>query len=190
MGANPDLLDPDLKSALRDLQAWLGGQGVLSTVTSTVRSGHDQDFLWRRYKRGDSPLPAAPPGHSAHEYGWAFDMVVSPEKYQFAVGRAWEKLWGGKWGGAKDPVHFELPGASQLAWRLGEQQGTTAAVGSRVEGGPFYMLADFLSGFVPGLGVVQLVDWLVSLLDHNDDLASWYLQHPAEAARDLLSKLA
>jgi len=52
------------------------------------------------------------------------------------------------------------------------------------------MLADFLSGFVPGLGVVQLVDWLVSLLDHNDDLASWYLQHPAEAARDLLSKLA
>jgi hypothetical protein len=28
---------------------------------------------------------------------------------------------------------------------------------------------------------------LVSLLDGNEDRASWYLQHPAEAIRDLLS---
>ena len=189
MGASFDALDPDLRGGLQELQQWLGGQGVLSTVTSTVRSGHDQDFLWRRYKRGDSPLPAAPPGHSAHEYGWAFDMFVSPERYQHAVGRAWEKLWGGKWGGARDPVHFELPGASQLAWKLGEQGAQSVGTGRPQTGGAFYTLADFLSGFVPGLGQLQLVDWLVSLLDGNDDKASWYLQHPAEAIRDLGARL-
>jgi len=121
MGANPNALDPDLHAAMKDLQQWLGSQRVILTITSTVRSGRDQDFLWKRFKAGNSGgLPAAPPGHSAHEYGWAFDAVVSPVEYQVAVGRAWENLWGGKWGGSKDPVHFELPGASQLAWQLGE----------------------------------------------------------------------
>jgi len=130
MGANLDQLDPDLRGAMQDLQQWLGSQRVILTITSTVRSGRDQDFLWRRYQSGKSGgLPAAPPGHSAHEYGWAFDAVVSPVEYQTAVGRAWERLWGGKWGGSKDPVHFELPGASQEAWRLGEAAGITPAVG-------------------------------------------------------------
>jgi hypothetical protein len=121
MGANPNALDPDLRAAMNELQQWLGSQRVILTITSTVRSGRDQDFLWKRFKAGNSGgLPAAPPGHSAHEYGWAFDAVVSPVEYQVAVGKAWEQLWGGKWGGSKDPVHFELPGASQLAWQLGE----------------------------------------------------------------------
>jgi hypothetical protein len=103
---------------------------------------------------------------------------------QRAVGLAWQKYWGGKWGGARDPVHFELPGASQLAWQIGESQ----AQASPQPGGAFYKLADFLSSFVPVLGQVQLADSLVSMLDGNDDLASWYLQHPAEAIRDLASK--
>ncbi len=130
MGANPNALDPDLRAAMQDLQQWLGSQRIVTTITSTVRSGRDQDFLWRRYQAGQSGgLPAAPPGHSAHEYGWAFDMVVSPVEYQSAVGKAWERLWGGKWGGSRDPVHFELPGASQEAWRLGEAAATVPAVG-------------------------------------------------------------
>jgi hypothetical protein len=130
MGANPNALDPDLRAAMNELQQWLGSQRVILTITSTVRSGRDQDFLWRRYKAGNSGgLPAAPPGHSAHEYGWAFDAIVSPVEYQVAVGRAWERDWGGKWGGSKDPVHFELPGASQEAWRLGEAAATVPAVG-------------------------------------------------------------
>src|SRR6267142_1357105 len=125
MGANPNALDPDLSVALNELQAWLGSQRVLSTVTSTVRSARDQDFLWRRYKEGKSGgLPAAPPLHSAHEYGWAFDLIVEPSSLQSAVGKAWENYWGGKWGGNRDPVHFELPGASQEAWRLGELAST------------------------------------------------------------------
>ncbi len=166
MGANLDQLDPDLRSALNELQAWLGSQRVLTTVTSTVRSARDQ-------------------------YGWAFDMVVEPFNLQHAVGQAWGKLWGGKWGGLRDPVHFELPGASQLAWRLGESGAqSTAKRQAPAEGGAFYQLADFLASFVPGLGEIQLVDALVTLLDGHEDLATWYLHHPAEAFRDLGAKIA
>lgn len=188
MSASLDQLDPDLREGLQELSQWLGSQRVILTVTSTVRSAANQDFLWRRYRSGNSGgLPAAPPGHSAHEYGWAFDAVVSPSEYQAGVGQAWQNLWGGKWGGRRDPVHFELPGASQLAWQLGEQGAQTLSGPARpVEGGSFYKLADFLSSFVPGLGALQLVDSLVSLLDGNEDTATFYLHHPAEAVRDLL----
>lgn len=189
MGASLDQLDPDLRQGLQELQTYLGQNGVLSTVTSTVRSASAQDFLWRRYRRGESALPAAPPGHSAHEYGWAFDMVVSPDSLQSAVGTLWGKWWGGKWGGARDPVHFELPGASQLAWKLGESGAATPIVQAPIPGGSFYKLADFLSSFVPILGEVQLVDSLVTLFDHNEDEAGWYLQHPAEALRDIVHLL-
>lgn len=189
MGASLDQLDPDLRQGLQELSQACGQAGAILTITSTVRSAKEQDFLWRRSRRGDSPLPAAPPGHSAHEYGWAFDAVVSPSELQSNVGRAWETYWGGKWGGSRDPVHFELPGASQLAWQLGEQGAqTVTAANAPQAGGPFYKLADFLSSFVPGLGVVQLADSLVSVLDGNNDLASWYLQHPAEAIRDLVGQ--
>src|SRR5258708_32436788 len=132
MGASIDALDPDLRSALQELSQWLGAQRVVLTVTSTVRSARDQDFLWRRARAGRSGgLPAAPPGHSAHEYGWAFDAIVSPVEYQEAVGMAWEQMWGGKWGNRRDPVHFELPGASQQAWQLGESLSSSPAAGQQ-----------------------------------------------------------
>jgi hypothetical protein len=192
MGASLDALDPDLRQGLLDFQQWLSGQGVIPTITSTVRSYRDQKFLYDRYQNNPhANLPAAPPGHSAHEYGWAFDMIVSPAQYQHAVGKAWEKLWGGKWGGARDPVHFELPGASQLAWHLGEsgaqpEGSASGALTPPAEGGAFYKLADFLSSFTP-LGVVQIANTLVTLLDGHTDIATWYLDHPAEAVRDLVS---
>jgi hypothetical protein len=62
----------------------------------------------------------APPGSSAHEYGEAFDYLVSPEQYQQDVGLTWVD-WGGEWGGAKDVVHFELPGASARALARGRE---------------------------------------------------------------------
>ena len=191
MGSSLDQLDPDLRQGLLELQQLVAQSQAVLTITSTVRSAKDQDFLWRRARSGQSGgLPAAPPGHSAHEYGWAFDAIVSPANLQTAVGHAWSKYWGGKWGGARDPVHFELPGASQLAWSIGESGAAQAITKSPpAPGGAFYKLADFLSGFVPVLGEVQLVDTLVTLLDHNEDLAAWYLQHPAEALRDLVSSV-
>jgi hypothetical protein len=99
------------------------------------------------------------------------------------LGTVWES-WGGIWGGAlNDPIHFEYPGFSSRR--------TPHFPTGRVrppEGGAFYKLANFLASFTP-LGVVQIVDALVSALDGNDDLASWYLNHPTEAVRDLLKYL-
>lgn len=189
MGTNIDLLDPDLKQGLRELEAAISQAGLTYTLTSTVRSLREQTFLYNRYISGKSGgLPAAPPGHSAHEYGWAFDLMVTPWRYQAEVGRAWVQTWGGVYGGKRDPVHFELPGAGQLAWQIGEQGAPSPAPSRPQPGGKFYKLADFLSGFVPVLGEVQLVDSLVTLFDGNDDIAGYYLQHPAEAVRDLVGR--
>lgn len=84
-------------------------------VTSTLRSHTYQGRLYRDYLAGRNPYPVAPPGHSAHELGLAFDMVVNPMSELAELGKVWEG-WGGVWGGRfGDEVHFEFPGASQHA---------------------------------------------------------------------------
>lgn len=37
-------------------------------------------------------------------------MLVTPVEYLPQLGEVW-KSWGGVWGGNRDPVHFQLPGA-------------------------------------------------------------------------------
>ncbi len=37
-------------------------------------------------------------------------MVTTPVEALAEVGRVWIS-WGGEWGGNRDPVHFQLPGA-------------------------------------------------------------------------------
>jgi hypothetical protein len=99
------------------------------------------------------------------------------------LGTVWES-WGGVWGGAlNDPIHFEYPGFS-----IGGSSFKRAGRARPQEGGAFYRLANFLASFT-GLGIVQIVDALVSALDGNEDVATWYLNHPAEAVRDLLKYL-
>lgn len=76
-------------------------------VTSVRRTREQQAALYARFLRGQSDLPAAPPGTSDHELGLAFDMVVAgnyrgPE--QRAVGEFWRAM-GGAWS-ERDPVHF------------------------------------------------------------------------------------
>lgn len=121
MGASVDALDADLRQGLQEFLTALSQAGLQARVTSTVRTTREQKFLFDRYQKGLAQFPAVPPGHSAHEYGWAFDLVVSPYEYQAEAGKAWQSMWGGTWGGSRDPVHFELPGAGALAWKLGEQ---------------------------------------------------------------------
>lgn len=185
-------VDPSLHEAFTALSSIVASAGGSFTLTSTLRSHREQKFLWDRYLKGQSGgLPAAQPYHSAHEYGWAFDAVTSPWDWQADVGQVFQS-WGGVWGAKRDPVHFELPGAGAAAYAAGQQIQSVSGGAVRnppTPGGPFYQLADFLSGFVPGLGELQLVDKLVSLFDGNEDMASWYLQHPAEAARDILKLL-
>src|SRR6267378_4121496 len=168
-------LVPELQPYAAALVDAAGAAGLLPRITSTVRTRSEQRKLYNRYLAGQSGYPVMPPGFSAHEYGEAFDMVVSPMAALADVGYTW-KSWGGGWDG-HDAVHFELPGASERA----------RAKSPLVAGGVFYKLADFISGFVPYLGEVQLADSLATLLDHDESAASWYLQHPAEAIRDLLS---
>ena len=74
-------------------------------ITSVLRSRSEQTRLYRRYLAGHSQYPAAPPGSSYHEYGRAWDMVA-PGDVLVALGRIWQQ-WGGTWGGARDPIHFQ-----------------------------------------------------------------------------------
>lgn len=105
-------LHPQLQAAAAALYNVAMQYGLFPTVTSVLRTYAQQARLYRRYLAGSSPYPAAPPGHSKHERGLAFDMVVqqggfSPQ--QAWLGQVWES-WGGRWGGRfKDPIHFEAP---------------------------------------------------------------------------------
>lgn len=80
-------------------------------VTSARRSRADQARLYQRYLRGESNLPAAPPGTSAHENGLAFDLArlgvnAKTDPYLAWLGWVWIHYIGGSHGGSRDPVHF------------------------------------------------------------------------------------
>lgn len=81
-------------------------------VTSAYRSPQHQQRLYTAYRQGKSKIPAAPPGRSLHEYRLAFDMArpgVDPlaDPLLNFLGPLWES-YGGKWGGSRDPVHFQV----------------------------------------------------------------------------------
>lgn len=82
--------------------------GLLPRITSTWRSTSQQARLYRRFLQGLSRFPAAPPGYSSHEYGWAFDLVTEPFESLADLGDVW-RFWGGFWA-ESDPIHFEGPG--------------------------------------------------------------------------------
>ena len=80
-------------------------------VTSARRSSAKQAELRRKWEVGESKIPANKPGTSLHEFGLAFDMArlgVDPlaDPLLNWLGAVWEYL-GGRWGGARDPVHFQ-----------------------------------------------------------------------------------
>ena len=112
-------LVPELRDAAFSLDDLVARSGLVGKFTSTCRSRAEQERLYRAYISGRHAFPVAPPGSSAHEYGEAFDYVVSPYEYQGDVGATWQS-WGGTWGGARDAVHFELPGASERARANGQ----------------------------------------------------------------------
>jgi len=80
-------------------------------VTSARRSSGKQAELYQRYLSGKSLIPAAPPGRSLHEHGLAFDLArlgqtpLGDPLLEY-LGKWWE-YYGGKWGGKRDPVHFQ-----------------------------------------------------------------------------------
>jgi D-alanyl-D-alanine carboxypeptidase-like protein len=105
----------DLSALIQPLQPFAqalvdlaGRAGVQPRVTSTLRSRSQQERLYRSFLRGESKYPVAPPGTSAHEFGYAFDMVASTTEDLHDLGQVWQS-WGGLWS-ASDEVHFEYPG--------------------------------------------------------------------------------
>ena len=80
-------------------------------VTSARRSPAKQARLYDKWRRGESAIPAAPPGGSLHEYGLAFDLArigkdPLTDPLLNWLGRVWEH-YGGRHGGQRDPVHFQ-----------------------------------------------------------------------------------
>jgi len=93
-----------LQPWLRPYAAWLLGNFPSLKVTSVFRSLTDQMRLYRN--RARNPYPVLPPGYSKHQYGLAWDMTGDRSLLEQA-GRMWRRM-GGRWGGATDPIHFEV----------------------------------------------------------------------------------
>ena len=161
MSAHLNDLVPELADAARQLVAAAGAARLNPRVTSTRRSRAEQTRLYRRAQQGLSGYPVAPPGFSAHEYGWAFDLVVSPFDAIYDVGYTWQQ-WGGAWYDT-DVVHFELPGAAAEAKRLGDEE--LAAKG--------WTFNDLLSIFYPLHGVDMPV---AAQKKKIDDMADKFLK--------------
>lgn len=187
MGASLDSLDPGLAFAARALASAVAEAGGQFRFTSTLRSHSEQTRLFRRHLQGLSPYPVAPPGTSAHEYGWAFDAVTSPWEWQADVGQVWQS-WGGVWGARGDPVHFELPGASAAAKVAVREPGSEA---EKV----FAASLDLVLGFLPGIGQAELFatvlrlfpGWSESeLLDFLSGPAGYIIRHPESLAIRML----
>lgn len=102
-----DLIEP-LQPFAQRLVNLGGSAGVQPRVTSTRRSRTQQERLYRAYLRGETHYPVAPPGTSAHEFGWAFDMIADSAEDLHDLGTVWRQ-WGGVWS-PSDEVHFEYPG--------------------------------------------------------------------------------
>jgi hypothetical protein len=114
-------LVPELRPYAEGLLSILGSYGLNPQVTSTKRSYATQKRLYDTYRAGKSRYPAAPPGYSAHEHGWAFDLQLNDSSWLTDAGNLWES-WGGTWGGRfSDPIHFELGGASAYLKTLLDQ---------------------------------------------------------------------
>lgn len=94
---------------LRYMQRYLASSGYRLTVRSGRRDSVEQGSLYFRYITGQTDVPAAPPGQSAHERGEAFDVRASSGGLHLAAGLA--PYIGLRWGGTfsrPDPNHFEL----------------------------------------------------------------------------------
>jgi hypothetical protein len=188
-------VDPQLHEAYTALSSLVSQAGGHFTLTSTIRTFREQSFLYKRYLAGQSGgLPAAPPNHSAHEYGWAFDAITSPWSWQADVGKVFES-WGGVWGATKDPVHFELQGAGALAYQIGEGTASASTPDSKTDTGAgvgllpprwkkyIYSLEDFGISLIPGVGYVELIAGLLKL-GYSDSQVLNLLTQPVQTLHD------
>lgn len=168
MSASLNDLIPDFAGIAHEFVDQVGALRLQPRVTSTLRSRTQQEKLYREYLRGGRGYPVAPPGTSAHEYGFAFDMVVSPMDALADLGAYWQSI-GGVWS-PHDAIHFQYPGFNA----------TTASTDST---GPNVLesTADTVMGFLPGIGSILSGFDLATIFSDSEivDL----LAHPSKAVR-------
>jgi D-alanyl-D-alanine carboxypeptidase len=170
-----DLIE-ELQEPARELVAAAGAAGLLPRVTSTRRSSSLQTQLYRRFQQGRSRFPAAPPGSSAHEFGYAFDMLVTPFEALSDVGYTWQQ-WGGVWGSQRDPIHFEYPGFVAPAPAEAQESSSIAKFIERwfLQVGPWYAsisgasLLKHAVAIEKQLGFDAALDWFYRHVGTNPD---------------------
>jgi D-alanyl-D-alanine carboxypeptidase len=158
--------------------------GANPTITSTLRTYSQQKALYDNYVAGRSKYPADKPGTSAHEFGYAFDMSMPWPGDLVQAGQLWVG-WGGKYGGQRDPVHFEYPGftvpsPAKAGASLPPDFGTAST-------SSWDALADLLVTWVPFFrifGTVLVANALAQVFV-GPNLVSFYLTHPVEFVRDV-----
>lgn len=104
-------LEPDTRSLAEEWLARVREEQIPFRISSTRRSRAEQARLFRRFQRGESRFPVAPPGTSTHESGEALDVVFQTgEDAQSAAAFLPEGLiWPDPIG---DSVHFEKEDAA------------------------------------------------------------------------------
>jgi len=106
-------IQPELAAALRTFRRLAQAHRLTYTITSGYRSLRHQERLYSAYlTRGRTGLPAARPGCSLHNFGFAVDAVSRDPELLVRLMQASGLVWAG----ATDPVHFGLIGFEE--WRI------------------------------------------------------------------------
>lgn len=102
----------ELEQLVPELVPWakqLLAQAVVPyEITSVYRSMRRQRRLYRLSQTDpEYPFPVAPPDCdcATHVRRISWDMISSAAELA-RLGRIWQS-WGGIWGGARDPIHFQ-----------------------------------------------------------------------------------
>jgi D-alanyl-D-alanine carboxypeptidase-like protein len=179
VSASISALIPEMQPFARELVRAAGAAGLMPRITSTLRSRAEQTRLYRRYLSGLQTLPVAAPGTSAHEFGFALDMIVTPYDALADVGDFWKGM-GGVWGGAfNDPVHFEYPGF-KTALESAPLRAASSDEGFGGTFGEFADLVDFAASFIGKFGSIELASEALGFLlpQFKESTLFKMLEHP------------
>jgi len=106
-------LHPEVRRRVFFLRNLAKRFGITTIQTSGFRSVQAQNRLYARFRAGQSRFPAAPPGYSTHNYGFAVDLVAT--RGSGALLGKLAPYAGLVWAGRKDTVHFDVFGNRR--WR-------------------------------------------------------------------------
>lgn len=189
-------LVPGLKDAAYALFNIANSVGANPRFTSGFRTYAEQNRLFQLRQAGRWPYPVAAPGTSAHEFGYAVDIVVPDNTNQQDMGTVWTE-WGYVYGGKSDPVHFEWPGFTHRVPSSTDAVDPNAALFGK-PGTVWDQLADaiLLQLATRGAGLPArilsktfLASGLYQIFGGQEALPIFYLSHPVELLRDVYSIL-